>query len=223
MAPDGSRALDHHGGKHEHTGRHGAGIVKTLQLTHKWEGGREWTSRKCHVLLKTQNQSSVTHFFLPKHSNIWAYRGHLHSNHHREAKFLCLYLFIYYFTLNISWVARTRNSEKLSVFLKNDGKHHLPSLNTAVILQRCAEPALLLILSADDWLNPRRLQMTGWTPDGSKSSGLSHCLEAPTVHTPSQQEPEAQYNICSWCWCLKTVDTILLITDCLYFNVMFIL
>lgn len=158
MAPDGSRVLDHHGGKHEHTGRHGAGIVKSLQLTHKWVGGREWTSRKCHVLLKTQNQSSVTHFFLPKHSNIWAYRGHLHSNHHREAKFLCLYLFIYYFTLNISWVARTRNSEKLSVFLKNDGKHHLPSLNTAVILQRCAEPALLLILSADDWLNPRRLQ-----------------------------------------------------------------
>lgn len=41
MVPDGSRVLDHHGGKHEHTGRHGARIVKRLQLTHKWEGGRE--------------------------------------------------------------------------------------------------------------------------------------------------------------------------------------
>lgn len=163
MVPDSSRVLDHHGGKHEHTGRHGARIVKRLQLTHKWEGRREWTNRKCHVLLKTQNQSSVTHFFLPKHSNIESTEAICIQTTIEKLNF---YVYIYlYITLPWTfpkivnyWVARTRNSEKLSVFLKNDGKHHLPSLNTGVILQRCVEPALLLILSADDWLNPRWLQ-----------------------------------------------------------------
>lgn len=56
------------------------------------------------------------------------------------------------------WVARTRNSEKLSVLLKNDGKHHLPSLNTAVTFTKVCQTAFLLILSADDWLNPRLIQ-----------------------------------------------------------------
>lgn len=79
------------------------------------------------------------------------------------------------------WVARTRNSEKLSVFLKNDGKYHFFIFKYDSHLYKGVPNSFLY------WYC---LQMTGWSPDCSKSCGLSQCLAAPTVHTPSQQETE---------------------------------